>query len=67
MKKPYIDTFPILTTRVDSELYIYCSGYRDTLAKWVIKIPSELCESNEINLTLTIDSGLMDESLRIAR
>ena len=67
MKKPYIDTFPILTTRVDSELYRYCSGYTNTLKKWVIKIPSELCESNEVNLTLTIDSGLMDESLRIAR
>ena len=67
MKKPYIDTFPILTTRVDSELYRYCSGYMNTLKKWVIKIPSDLCEWNTVNLSLTIDSGLMNESLRITR
>ena len=67
IQKPSIDTYPIVTNRVDSEVSIYCSGYSSTLVIWVIQIPSELCESNEVNLTLTIDSGLMDESLRIAR
>ena len=67
IQKPSIDTYPILTTRVDSEVNRYCSGYINTLAKWVTQIPSDLCESNTVNLSLTIDSGLMNESLRIAR
>ena len=67
IKKPSIDTYPILTTRFDSEVNRYCSGYTNTLAKWVTQIPSDLCESNTVNLSLTIDSGLMNESLRIAR
>jgi hypothetical protein len=57
----------MITNRVDSEISSYCGGYRNNLKKWTKKIPDNLCESNEINLTLTIDSTLMNESLRIAR
>lgn len=57
----------MITNRVDSELSSYCGGYTNILKKWTTKIPDNLCESNEINLTLTIDSSLMNESLRIAR
>ena len=67
IQKPSIDTYPILTSRVDSEIYRYCSGYTNTLKKWATTIPSNICESNTVNLSLTIDSGLMYESLRITR
>ena len=67
IQKPSIDTYPILTSRVDSEISKYCTGYKNTLKKWTTTIPSDICESNTANLSLTIDSGLMNESLRIAR
>ena len=67
IKKPSIDTYPILTSRVDSEISKYCTGYKNSLKKWTVNIPPEICQWGEINLSLTIDSGLMNESLRIAR
>ena len=67
IQKPWIDIFPMITNRVDGEVWKYCNSSANTLKKWIIQIPSTLCESNEVNLTLTIDSNLMNESLRIAR
>ncbi len=66
-RKPSIDIFPMITNRVDNEISSYCGGYTNNLKRWTTKIPDNLCEWNQINITLTIDSSLMDESLRIAR
>ncbi len=67
VQKPWIDIFPMITNRVDNEIKLYCSGYKNIMKKWTIEIPENLCESNNISLTLTIDSRLMNESLLIAR
>lgn len=62
-----INKYPILTNRVDHEVLLYCQKKTNTLKQWILSIPENLCDTNEINLTLTIDLDLMDTTIRIAR
>lgn len=66
-EKKNINKYPILTNRVDHEVLLYCQKKTNTLKQWILSIPENLCDTNEVNLTLTIDSDLMDTTIRIAR
>lgn len=59
-KRNSINLYPIITTRVDREVSLYCRGQENTLKQWINTIPKNLCDTSEVNLTLTIDSVLMD-------
>ena len=59
-KRKQINQFPILTNRVDQEISLYCKNQRNTLKEWTKEIPKNICSNNEINLTLTIDSDLIN-------
>lgn len=66
-KRSSINLYPIITSRVDREVSLYCKGKTNTLNQWVIKIPEKLCDTSEINLILTIDANLMDTAHQISQ
>lgn len=66
-KRNQINIFPIITSRVDREISLYCHGDVYTLKQWTKTIPEDLCETSDINLTLTIDSPLMNTIENIAK
>lgn len=59
--------FPIVTNRVDKEIYLFCSWKKNILKQWTQNIPNTLCSSEYINLVLTIDSDLMNTIQGISR
>ena len=66
-KRKQINQFSILTNRVDQEISLYCKNQKNTLKQWTKDIPKNLCISNEMNLTLTVDSNLIDTIEGISR
>jgi hypothetical protein len=66
-KRNSINIYPMITNRVDREVYLYCGRKENTLKQWIITIPDNLCDISEINLTLTIDSDLMNAAQNISQ
>lgn len=66
-KRKQIDLFPILTSRVDQEISLYCKNQKNSLKQWTKEIPKNLCIDNEINLTLTVDLNLINTVQGITR
>ncbi len=66
-KRNSINTYPLITSRVDTEIALYCQWQQNTLNQWTIKIPENLCDSSEMNLTLTIDANLMENAMKISQ
>lgn len=58
----FIDTFPLLTSRIDTEISAYCQDKPHMLDRFVLHIPKDLCTSSHISLTTTIDAPLMHEA-----
>jgi penicillin-binding protein 1C len=66
-KRNSTNTYPILTSRADREVSLYCQKKTNTLKQWTLVIPENLCDTSEINLTLTIDADLMNTAYKISQ
>jgi penicillin-binding protein 1C len=55
----YQNLYPLLTEKIEKSLKEFCEGQKNSLIQYTENIPDTLCESNHINLTLTVDGNLM--------
>lgn len=61
----YINTYPIITTRIEEAIQQYCDGNSQLLDKWTPEIPAEICNPGKRILHLTLIGSLQDYSLDI--
>lgn len=55
----YLDTFPLLTAKIEKDLNDYCSWRNTEFEKFVLSPSKNICWSNSRNLRLSIDADLM--------
>lgn len=64
-KLEFTNIFPFLTDRIKSEITSYCISLDNSLEKFIMQIPTDLCKSNDISLVTSIDMGISQYAANI--
>lgn len=53
------NTFPLLTSRIQEEISLYCSWRENSLIEFMKSIPGDICSSAFLSLSSTVDADLI--------